>query len=133
MLLFENLKIFFESSTIHGLVYWSTTSRLVKLFWIIVVITGFSVAGMLIQTSFKDWQESPIKTTVETVPISEVAFPKINVCPAKDTYTNLNYDLMMMEQNGTRIFTDDEAYDLRNNFIRHFQQLEFENLGKPSN
>ena len=104
--LFETLKIFFESSTIHGLVYWSTTKRLVKLFWIIVVITGFCFAGFLIQISFQGWEESPIKTTIETVPISEVTFPKIKVCPAKDTYTNLNYDLMMMEQNGIKSFSE---------------------------
>ena len=81
--LFKNLQIFFESSTIHGLVYWSTTQRLVKLFWILVVISGFSFAGFLIQASFQGWKESPIKTTIETVPISEVTFPKINICPPK--------------------------------------------------
>ena len=46
------VKEFLESSTIHGLVYISTTKKLVKLVWLGVVITGFVVAGLLIQQSF---------------------------------------------------------------------------------
>ena len=41
--------------------------------------------------------ESPIKTTVETLPISDITFPKVTVCPPKNTFTDLNYDLMMTE------------------------------------
>ena len=43
------------------------------------------------------WDESPIKTTIETLSISKLKFPKITVCPPKNTYTNLNYDLMKSE------------------------------------
>merc|ERR1712218_595995 len=43
------------------------------------------------------WNESPVKTTIETHPIEEITFPKVTVCPPKNTYTNLNYDLMMAE------------------------------------
>ena len=91
----EEVRTFFESSTIHGLVYISQTKRSVKIFWILVVIAGFVGAGVLIFQSFDSWAESPEKTIIRTEPIQEVRFPKVIVCPHKNTFTNLNYDLMM--------------------------------------
>ena len=93
----EGVSTFLESSTIHGLTYISTTRKYARLFWILVVISGFIGASLLIKESFDSWSESPIKTTVETLPISEITFPKVTVCPPKNTFTDLNYDLMMTE------------------------------------
>ena len=93
----EGVRDFLESSTIHGLVYISTTKRLVKLLWFIVVISGFTVAGTIIYQSFQDWSENPITTTIDTRPATELTFPKVTVCPPKDTFTDLNYDLMTIE------------------------------------
>ena len=84
-------------STIHGLTYISTTRKYARLFWILVVIAGFVGAILIIKESFDSWSESPVKTTIETLPISEIKFPKVTVCPPKNTYTDLNYDLMMTE------------------------------------
>ena len=120
----EDFKSYLESSTVHGLVYISTTKRLIKLFWILVVIAGFLGAGIMIQQSFQSWQDSPVKTTIETRPISEMTFPKISVCPPRDTYTNLNYDLMNI--NNTTPFDENVSFDLIDNFIHHFQQLDYE-------
>ena len=120
----EGLKNFLESSTIHGLVYWSTTKKVSRLFWILVVITGFSGAGYMIQQSFDSWNESPIKTTIETLPISEVAHPNIMVCPPKNTYTNLNYDLEQAE-NKTIDF-EKHSFDMNDDFVKHFQKLDYE-------
>ena len=64
----------------------------------LVVLTGFTSAGYLIFVSFQSWAVSPIKTTVETLPISEIKFPKVTVCPPKNTFTDLNYDLMLAEK-----------------------------------
>ena len=94
----EGVRIFLESSTIHGLTYISTTRRFAKLFWILVVMTGFVGASLLIKESFASWSESPVKTTVETLPISKIKLPKVTVCPPKNTFTDLNYDLMMLEK-----------------------------------
>ena len=91
----EGIRTFLESSSIHGLSYISTTQKYVRLFWTLVVISGFTVAFLIIEESFISWSESPVKTTVETLPISEVTFPKVTVCPPKNTYTDLNYDLML--------------------------------------
>ena len=93
----EQISTFLESSTIHGLNFISTTRKYVRAFWILVVLAGFATAGYLIQTSFQSWADSPIKTTDETLPISEIPFPKVTVCPPKNTFTDLNYDLMMAE------------------------------------
>ena len=90
----DKLRDFLESSTIHGLNYVSTTRKSVRLFWVVVVFTGFTLAAMLINQSFEDWSENPVKTTIETLPISQITLPKVTVCPPKNTYTNLNYDLM---------------------------------------
>ena len=88
---------YLESSTIHGLSYISLTRRFQRLFWILVVITGFSSAGFLIYLSFANWEDNPISTTIETLSIDKVKFPKVTVCPPRDTFTNLNYDLVMKE------------------------------------
>ena len=93
----EQISAFLESSTIHGFNHISTKRKYAKAFWILVVLAGFTGAGYIIQTSFQSWAESPIKTTIETLPISEIKFPKLTVCPPKNTYTDLNYYLMLAE------------------------------------
>ena len=90
----KNIQDFLESSTIHGLQYIPRTNQLLKLFWILVVAVGFAGAAGLIYQSFQAWDESPVKTTIETRPITEITFPRVTVCPPKNTYTDLNYDLM---------------------------------------
>ena len=92
-----SMKVFLESSTIHGLTYISTTRKYARLFWILVITSGFMGAGFLIKESFASWSESPIKTTIETLPIAKIKFPKVTVCPAKNTMTDLNYDLMIID------------------------------------
>ena len=52
---------------------------------------------MIIYQSFEDWNNNPVKTTIDTRPMVEIKFPKVTVCPPKNTYTDLNYDLMMTE------------------------------------
>ena len=93
----DDFKLFLESSTVHGLTYISTTRRFTRLFWVFVVLGGFSCALYLIHESFQSWTESPVSTTIETLPIKKIKFPKVTVCPPKNTYTDLNYDLIMAE------------------------------------
>ena len=93
----EGVRTFLESSTIHGLSYIATTKRLIKIFWVLVVIAGFTGAGILIYKSILDWQENPITTTIETLPITDINLPKVTVCPPKNTYTTLNYDMKIIE------------------------------------
>ena len=74
----KNFKHFLESSTIHGLTYIATSRKWMRLFWITVVIAGFTGAGYMIYQSFQDWEENPVKTTEETLPITEIQGVCIN-------------------------------------------------------
>ena len=64
---------FLETSTIHGLQHiGGEKQKLAKLVWVAIVVCGFSIAAFLIMDSVKGWEESPVSTSVETLPISEV-------------------------------------------------------------
>ena len=93
----ELIKEFLESSTIHGLVYIGTKNHLTRLFWLTTVLVGFSVAAVMIQQSFANWEANPVATTLESHPLSKLSFPKVTVCPPRDTFTTLNLDIEMME------------------------------------
>ena len=93
----EAVRDFLESSSINGLNHIANSSKLAKLFWIFVVIQGFVISTYLIFESFENWKENPVWTTVSTLPISELKFPKVTVCPPKNTFTDMNYDLIAAE------------------------------------
>ena len=93
----DEIKHFFESSSIHGLYYISATKKILRYFWMTVVFCCFVGAMVLIHESFKNWEKSPISTTIETLPISQITFPNVTICPPKDLFLNLNYDIMQAE------------------------------------
>ena len=68
----DHVKKFLESSTIHGMSWISSSRNISRGFWIVVVFLGFSGAGYLIHESFNNWEQSPISTTEEILPISEI-------------------------------------------------------------
>ena len=112
----KTLNNFLESSTIHGLSHISTTRKFVRIFWIWVVLSGFIAAAILIYHSVQNWAQSPVKTTISTLPITDLRFPKVTVCPPKDTFTNLNFDLLLTKNltlnNDTRSMFADYAFEL---------------------
>ena len=112
----EQVKEFLDTSTIHGLSWISSARRWSSLFWILVVIGGFSGAGFLIYESFDNWKKSPITTMIETLPISQITFPNVTVCPPKNSFLNLNYDIKQSENvkldNKTRHELTDFALDV---------------------
>ena len=102
---------FLESSTIHGLAYISTAkvhcnliltknpiscfqTRIGKSLWGLVVLMCFLSSSVLIYESYVDFQNSPVVTSITTQHIKDLDFPKVTVCPPKDSNTALNYDLM---------------------------------------
>ena len=128
----EEVRSFLEFSTIHGLANISTVKgKIVKIFWLLVVIGGFTGAGVMIYNSFKSWADSPVKTTIETLSITEITFPKVTVCPPKNTYTDLNYDLIMTENmtldNDTRQELTNYALEL---LYDHLYDIMMRNLSK---
>ena len=84
-LIMKTLNMFLESSTIHGLNHISNSRKCGKLFWIWIVVSGFLMAVVLIYQSFLNWRESPFTTTVKTLPITLIKFPKVTVCPPKES------------------------------------------------
>ena len=94
----EGIHNFLRSSTIHGLQYLSVSNRLSRIFWALVVTLGFTMAGYLIHLSFDTWRQSPISTTIETLPISQMTLPYLTVCPPKTSLLNLNYDIVHSEE-----------------------------------
>ena len=93
----EGVREFLESSTIHGLSHIASSKQHLRVFWSVVVLASFLLAGGIIRASVLSWEETPVSTTIETLPITEVTFPLVTVCPPKSRYTNLNYDLMSLE------------------------------------
>ena len=112
----DHVKEFLDTSTIHGLSWISGTRKWSRYSWILIVIGGFSGAGYLIYTSFHNWEQSPISTTIETMPISQIKFPNVTVCPPRNSFLNLNYDFKQSEnieiENNTRKELLDYALDL---------------------
>ena len=83
---------FLENSTIHGLVHISTgKSAIERLVWVIIVAASFATAAYMINDSYKEWQESPVSTTITTHPITELEFPTVTVCPPRGSNTALNH------------------------------------------
>ena len=97
VMFWDGVQNFLESSSIAGFGHIASTRKYARLFWITIVIAGFIGACIMINKSFQQWEENPITTTIESRPIKELTFPKVTVCPPKNTYTDLNYDLRMTE------------------------------------
>ena len=63
----------------------------------------------MIMDSYKDWQESPVSTTITTHPINELQFPEVTICPPRESNTLVNHPLRKVK---TVNFTEDERNDL---------------------
>ena len=101
---------FLESSTIHGLVHISTAkSRAARAVWVAIVVACFAFAIHMITSSYKEWQESPVSTTITTHPITELEFPTVTVCPPRGSNTALNH---LLEKVKDVNFTQGERQEL---------------------
>ena len=121
----KRLREFLECSTIHGLVYISTSkSFLIKCFWLFVVVVCFSICGYLILQSFIDWEKAPIATSEETVSIQEVVFPKITVCPPRGSHTALNHYLEKSKDIYLNEDQKDELVKLAENLVEEKESWE---------
>ena len=108
----EILRDFLETSTIHGLSYISNVpSKPGKALWLTIVIAGFCTAGYLINDSYKEWESTPVATSISTHPIATLALPIITICPPEHSNTALNVDLVRA---GNTTLTDADRQDLMN-------------------
>ena len=105
-----SIREFLESSTIHGLVHISTAkSRASRAVWVAIVVACFAIAMYMITSSYKEWQESPVSTTITTHPITELDFPTVTVCPPRGSNTALNH---LLEKVKDVNFTKEERQEL---------------------
>ena len=65
--------------------------------WMAIVVACFAIAMHMITSSYKEWQESPVSTTITTHPITELDFPTVTVCPPRGSNTALNHLLEFSE------------------------------------
>ena len=93
----ELVRTFLESSSIHGLSYVASTRKVTRIGWLFIVMISFLCAVNFIFASFQSWSDNPVTTTIETLPLSEIRLPKVTVCPPKNTFTDLNYELKQNE------------------------------------
>ena len=101
---------FLESSTIHGLMHISTAkSGAARAVWVAIVVACFAIAISMITSSYKEWQESPVSTTITTHPITELEFPTVTVCPPRGSNTALNH---LLEKVKDVNFTKEERQEL---------------------
>ena len=125
----EVFKEFLESSTIHGLVYISTSkNRLLRLLWIAIVVTAFSVGLKLISNSYIEWGSDPVSTSVSTHPIAKLTFPNVTVCPPKEFNTALNYDLMKAKNTTLSSATRKDLVDSARNALLNDSYVNFNEL-----
>ena len=93
----ELVRTFLESSSIHGLSYIASTRKIARIGWLLIVFVSFFCAVNLIFASFQSWSNNPVTTTIETLPLSDIRLPKITICPPRNTFTDVNYDLKQNE------------------------------------
>ena len=101
---------FLESSTIHGLVHISKAkSKAARAAWVAIVVACFAFAIHMITSSYTEWHESPVSTTITTHPITELEFPTVTVCPPRGSNTALNH---LLEKVKDVNFTKEERQEL---------------------
>ena len=99
----QSINEFFTCSTIHGFQFIPRAKRLpvkvrcvcphvtssplperqrhlaVQVFWLSVVLAGFSASAVIINNSYMAWRESPVATSISTHPINKLDFPKVHI------------------------------------------------------
>ena len=79
------LKEYATTTTAHGFSYLAEDGRsfLERTFWLTIVVLALAFSYWQTSTLYKQWQDSPVITTLETVsmPIKEIEFPAVTICP----------------------------------------------------
>ena len=84
-----------EASSLAGLSFISSSKSVwARLTWITAFLLSLFLAVYQIDSTFKTWDQNPVSTDIEVLPISGMKLPGITVCPPKGSHTGLNYDLI---------------------------------------
>jgi len=81
---------YFSVSTIHGLRYiLPQNGPLMRIIWVIIVFTAFSLCLFMINASLEESLEHPISSAIQSVPASKFPFPTLSLFPERQ---NANLD-----------------------------------------
>ena len=122
---------FLEESGIHGFSYLARRHPFcARLFWSVIVVTGFSMAGFLIIESLHDWESNQTITTLDSIatPIQEVQFPTVTVCPHEesppDNWSFLEKFLNAIAFTGDDAITEDIRSDIEGIIMKLVLKME---------
>ncbi len=75
-------KSYLETASIHGLFFIGNTSAFKeKIVWSLLIVGNLMIAGKFIYSSMVSWSNTPVVTSVELKPVTDVLFPAVTVCP----------------------------------------------------
>ena len=81
----QHLTDYASTTTTHGLFYIAEPGQswAERIFWIFVVFLAISFSYYQTHILYKEWQDYPVITTLDTVslPIEEIDFPAVTICP----------------------------------------------------
>ena len=82
----KNIEDFAGRSTVHGISYIldKTISLPDRLLWLIVCLGSALLATFLIYSSYTEWKENPVITTLKALdkPVTDLTFPAVTICAA---------------------------------------------------
>jgi hypothetical protein len=85
-----------SSTTINGCSFIANIQHPIvsRIFWLLVVILGFSVTTFQVVSLYYQWETNPVVTNLETIslPIEDIKFPAVTICPqgsVKDVVDNV--------------------------------------------
>ena len=74
-----------SATTIHGIAYifGDDVSKVERFLWAVVVALALLLTTYQVANLYKDWQNDPVVTTLDTValPIEDIEFPAVTICP----------------------------------------------------
>jgi hypothetical protein len=122
---------YLEASGIHGFSYLTRRHPFcARIFWSVIIVTGFSMAGFLIIESLNDWDSNQTITTLDSIatPIQEVQFPTVTVCPHEesppDNWSYLEKFLNALAFTGDGAITGDLRSDIEGILIKLVLKME---------
>ena len=99
----RTIREYTSASVIHGVSYMNPDGRMIaeKIIWTILVASAFAFAAYEVHSLYENWQESPVLTVLDTVtlPIEEIDFPAITICPQGSSKDIMNAALFEQFKN----------------------------------
>ena len=73
-----------QNTTVHGFAYWVSPDchPVEKVFWIVIVIIGFTAGAIIVSKAIISWNEKPKKVEISSFsePVTKLIYPAITVC-----------------------------------------------------